>query len=66
MSKQKTLAAFDFTKTIVHRGNVARVDIPLTVDLDVGTIPCRSCSKKFKTQQGLSVHLCVHVDQDRP
>ena len=40
MSKQKTLAAFAFTKTVVHRGNVA--DIPLTVDLGGGTLTCRS------------------------
>ena len=61
MSKQKSLAAFGFSKTVVHRGVANRVFIPEYVDEVKGTINCSHCTMKFKTKQGLAVHAkCKH------
>ena len=60
MSKQKSSAAFGFTKT-VHRGVANRVFIPEYVDEVKGTINCSHCTMKFKTKQALAVHaICKH------
>ena len=57
--KQKTFGAFGFTRSVIHRGNVIKVDIPDTAVVDEPTIKCTDCSKMFKNNQGLSVHMCT-------
>ena len=60
MSKQKSLAAFGFSKTITHRGVSTRVFIPENVEV-IATINCNHCSMMFKTRQALAVHTkCKH------
>lgn len=62
MSKkiQYTLAAFGFTKSVAHRGEVTAVDIPFVVP-DELKLKCQHCAQEFRSQQGLSVHLmCKH------
>ena len=57
---QKTLAAFGFTKKIVHRGREREVLIPENVDLG-NAHPCGQCNETFKSPQGLAVHMkCKH------
>ena len=57
---QKTLAAFGFTKKIVHRGREREVLIPENVDLG-NAHPCGQCNETFKSPQGLAVHVkCKH------
>ena len=64
MSKQKSLAFFGFTKKVEHRGQMVNVDLPNESPLDAWKIPCNYCEKKFKTNQGLSIHLkCVHPSE---
>lgn len=61
MSKQKSLGAYGFTKTVVHRGVPINVSIPEYVDPDVSNIPCNHCSMSFKTNQALALHTkCKH------
>ena len=64
MSKQKSLAFFGFTKKVEHRGQMVDVDLPNESPLNAWKIPCNYCEKKFKTNQGLSIHLkCVHPSE---
>ena len=59
--KQTTLAAFGFTKSVLHRGQETAIDIPKTVSEDEYQLECVHCPKTFKNQQGLSVHIkCKH------
>ena len=52
--KQPTLAAFGFTKKVVHRGEEVAVNMPLeTIEV---LIRCDHCEKLFKSEQGLSFH----------
>ena len=53
--KQPTLAAFGFKKTIAHRGYETEV-ILLTEATEV-LYPCDNCERKFKSSQGLSIHV---------
>ena len=61
---QPTLAAFGFTKKVVHRGETVDVDLPRYAnELECGKFMCPKCPKRFKNTQGLSVHVkCVHGD----
>ena len=62
--KQKTLGVFGFTKKVVHRGKEEQVAIPNFVKEEevFKVIPCLQCPQKFKTQQGLSIHIkCKHA-----
>ena len=59
--KQPMLAAFDFTKTVFHRGGEMKVDLPTSVTLSSANLECLQCEQKFINQQGLSVHIkCKH------
>ena len=55
--KQRTLAAFGFTKTIRHRGNEIRVEIPDYTEIEEKRIKCAHCEARFINQQGLSIHV---------
>ena len=59
---QSTLAKFNFTQHVKHKGKRVKVDIPPYVtSCDADLIKCLHCDMKFKNQQGLSVHvLCKH------
>ena len=52
--KQCMLAAFGFTKKVVHRGEEVAVNMPLEI-MEV-LIRCDHCEKLFKSEQGLSFH----------
>ena len=55
--KQKTLAAFGFTKTVSHRGVPSTVDLPTEVDvMKHYSVECENCKGRFKNTQGLGVH----------
>ena len=57
MSKrQKTVAAFGFTKAIKHRNELVPVNIPTEVNNITCTVDCSNCKKRFKNNQGLGVH----------
>jgi len=59
--KQATLAAFGFTKSVLHRGTETIINIPKTVSAEEYKLKCLDCMQTFKNQQGLSVHLkCKH------
>ena len=59
--KQRTLADFGFTKTIIHRGNEMKVDIPNRISDSPPKLKCPNCEQTFLNQQGLSIHiLCKH------
>ena len=60
MSKQSALGRFKgFSRTVNHRGQEITVTLP--TELEDKGLQCRRCEKKFKNQQGLSVHeKCVH------
>ena len=61
--KQKSLGAFGFTRTIVHRGEPTKADIPEYVDPKANNIPCNHCSMTFKQTQYLSIHMkCKHPE----
>ena len=49
MSKQMTLGAFGFTKSVVHRRNEEKVNIPLSVDKTVAEkrLECSICYECF-------------------
>ena len=49
MSKQMTLGAFGFTKSIVHRGQEERMGIPLSIDATVADkrVECSACHERF-------------------
>ena len=52
--KQPTLAAFGFTKKVVHGGKEVAVNMPLeTIEV---LIRYDHCEKLFKSEQGLSFH----------
>ena len=58
--KQATLAAFGFTKSIIHRGEEVPCKIP-KVTKGVTKLKCDHCSMEFVNQQGLTVHVkCKH------
>lgn len=59
--KQKTLGFFGFTKSVKHRGNTTKVQIP--DDAHETFLVCKYCRKSFRNQQGLTVHIkCIHGD----
>ena len=61
MSKQKSLAAFGFSKTAVRKGVANQVFIPEYVVEVKETINCSHCTMNFKTKQALAVHAkCKH------
>ena len=58
--KQATLAAFGFTKSIIHRGEEVLCKIP-KVTKGVTKLKCDHCSMEFVNQQELAVHVkCKH------
>ena len=58
--KQATLAAFGFTKSIIHRGEEVPCKIPKVTE-GVTTLKCDHCSMEFVNQQGVTVHVkCKH------
>ena len=62
--KQQNLVFFGFTKKVVHRGKEQEIKIPCFVKEEevIKFIPCLHCPLKFKTQQGLSIHIkCKHA-----
>ena len=60
--KQPTLAAFGFTKKVVHRRQEIKVDIPTYAEEEKKLIKYSHCEVSFVNQQGLSVHtMCKHV-----
>ena len=62
--KQQNLVFFGFTKKVVHRGKEQEIKIPRFVKEEevIKLIPCLHCPLKFKTQQGLSIHIkCKHA-----
>jgi hypothetical protein len=62
--KQPTLAFFKgFTKTVTHRDSEVTVELPLEHATVETPEQCTICNKRFKNNQGLSVHMmCVHKD----
>ena len=61
MSRQPTLAKFGFKKRIDHRGLQQDINLLDFVAKTPKKFTCRTCSKAFINQQGLSVHVkCVH------
>ena len=53
---QSTLAKFNFTQHVKHKGKRVKVDIPpYATSCDADLIKCLHCDMKFKNQQGLSV-----------
>ena len=58
---QKTLAAFNFTKTIFHRSDRVEVPIPNVINSRETFLQCEECEGFFKNKQALSVHMiCKH------
>ena len=58
------LLFFCFTKKVVHRGKEQEIKIPRLVKDEevIKLIPCLHCPLKFKTLQGLSIHIkCKHA-----
>ena len=63
--KQKTLAAFKFTKVVVHRDEKTEVAIPEVISSRETYLQCNVCQDFFKNQQALSVHrLCKHSKEE--
>lgn len=59
--KQKTLGAFGFSKKRLHRGKLVSVEIPTYAQETTTLLKCDLCPKRFKNNQGLSVHMkCIH------
>ena len=60
--KQTTLAAFNFTKSVEHRGEQTEINIPNYIGIETFfLIKCPHCDPKFKNKQGLGVHIkCLH------
>ena len=57
MSKrQRTLAAFGFTKSIKHRDWLVPFNIPNAVDEVTHNVSCSNCDKRFMNTQGQGVH----------
>ena len=57
--KQHTFGFFGFTKKVVQRGKEQEIKIPHFVKEEevITLISCLHCPLKFKTQQGLSIHI---------
>ncbi|XP_065658758.1 jerky protein homolog-like [Hydra vulgaris] len=55
--KQPTLAAFGFTKNVMHRGEMSAIRLPL--EAVETSVECKHCKKLFKSQQGLAFHVKV-------
>ena len=63
--KQKTLAAFQFTKSVVHRNKNTEVEIPEEIECKETYFQCRHCKEFFLSKQGLAVHiLCKHEQKE--
>ena len=54
---QRTLAAFGFTKTVIHQNKEVKIAIPEFAP-DPETATCSFCNKKFKSVQGYAVYTC--------
>lgn len=52
--KQPTLAAFNFTKRVKHRGEMT--DVQMLLEVIETPINCKICDKTFKNEQGLGSH----------
>ena len=53
---QKTLGFFGFSKTVTHRGQEVKVDIPDDSPDISRKVSCPKCKKRFVNNQGLGVH----------
>ena len=63
--KQKTLAAFQFTKSVVHRNKTTEVDIPEEIECKETYFICPHCKEFFLSKQGLAVHIiCKHEQKE--
>ena len=60
--KQPTLAAFGFSKKIIHRKKETKVEMPAYTEEETKRIKCSHCKARFTNQQGLSLHIkCKHA-----
>ena len=55
--KQTTLTKFGFSKKIEHNSKLVEVETPNFVSDASGVIPCSECNLRFKSRQGLSMHM---------
>lgn len=50
LKKQRTLASFGFTKTVIHREKEPKVNIPSTISDSPPKLKCPSCEQMFSNQ----------------
>ena len=63
-SVQKTLGAFGFKRSVIHRGEKTEIKLPHNVKEEERRFSCSFCEEKFKSPQGLGVHVkCRHGEQ---
>ena len=62
---QRTLAAFKFTKTVLHRDEQVTVSIPEVIYARDTAFQCDYCNEILKNKAGLTVHLrCKHPKEE--
>ena len=72
--KQTALGAFNFTRSVMHRGKLTQTKVSTEVKKKkLMSIKCSLCPKLFKNKQGLGTHKkCCHLakqqdsDSDTP
>ena len=61
---QKTLGAFGFKRSVLHRGEKTEIKLSDNVKEEEKRFSCSFCTMKFKSPQGLGVHVkCRHGEQ---
>jgi len=60
--KQTALGAFNFTRSVMHRGKLTQTKLLSTEVKESKLIACSQCPKRFKNERGLGVHMkCCHL-----
>ena len=57
MSKQTSLFKCGFKRKVQHRNKLLELKDPDFVPDVTGVLPCEKCGKRFKSKQGLSMHV---------